>query len=151
MMEALCWWNHTVGVTSPFWISVFALCNLLSYFPAMGKYQMWSKKLTSQVGMQWRLFKARLHQAERKCKGGYFCSNRMPFCLSLNCILSSLLAARSNIWPVTTNMEFHQWIPISCFKKDGNPWKNSLAYTSTCRETTKACNFAICTLPFKGM
>lgn len=103
MKEAFCWWNHTVGMTSPLWISVFALWNLLSYFPAMVKCQMWSEELTSQVGIQWRLFKSRLQQAGRKCKGGYFCSNRMPFCPSL----SSLLTARSNIWSVTTNMELH--------------------------------------------
>lgn len=121
MMEALCWWNHTAGMTSPFWISVFALWNLLSYFAAMGKCQMWSENLTSQVGIQGRLFKARLHQAGRKCKERLFCSNRMPLCLSL----SSLLTARSLIWPVTTNIELHQGIPISCIEKE-NPGKTLL-------------------------
>lgn len=69
------------GMTSLSCISAFALWNLLSYFPAVGKCQTRSKKITSQLGIQW--LKARLLPAERKCRGRLFCSDWTSFCPSL--------------------------------------------------------------------
>lgn len=70
-------------------ISVFALWNLPSVFPAMGKRQIWSKKITSQPDVQW--LKAGLEQAERKRRGGHLCSNWMSFCPPLSNLKTSYL------------------------------------------------------------